>query len=105
MSTKKVIRKKELVQAISKKTGFAQPGVLEVLNTMDEAAAELLAAAARDGEEASIRLGRGMSLTCVWQEPAERRNPKTGEKFMAPGKYKVKAKMTGVLRDINDFIG
>lgn len=76
----------DFVKQISKKTGYAQKDVKEVLNTASDIALEDL----QTGD--SVNVFNGLTLETRFVAEATRRNPRTGASVLVPAHRKPKAK-------------
>lgn len=79
------MNKTELVKAIAAKADFRRDNVKEVLDAMQEVVFATL-------KDEDVKIMDGVTLSAVYKEAHEARNPKTGETFTAAPKYLPKVK-------------
>lgn len=80
------MNKVELVKNVATKTGYTQKDIKTVMEAMQEATFEALAA------HDEVKLMDGVTLNTVYRESRVGRNPKTGEEITVPAKYAVRCK-------------
>lgn len=88
------MKKAEFIRAIADKTGFTQKDTREVLNAVQEVTYENL----KNGEDVTVM--DGLTLTRIFRDEHEARNPRTGEKFTVPGKYVPKCKIGTKIKNL-----
>lgn len=93
----RVMKRKELVDELSTRTGFYKHNIDTILNALDDVIVENMSTATKD-EPSEIRLSLGFTLGGRFSPKHEARNPKTGETIMTPSKYIPYAKFSPAFR-------
>ena len=83
----------DFVKKISKKTGYAQKDVKEVLNTVSEVALDLL----REGT--TVNIVPSITLEARYVAESTKRNPRTGETVLVAAHKRPKAKFGKLYKD------
>ena len=84
----------DFIKTLSKRTGYAQTDIKEVLNAVSAQLADSLVA----GDEITIIPGLVIGTTTAKERNA--RNPQTGEPIIIPSHKKVKIKVTDKIKNI-----
>lgn len=79
------MNKMELVKAIATETGFTQKDIKSVMEAMQNVVYSTL-------KSEEVKLMDGLTLSSVYKEAHEGRNPLTGEAIQVAAKYAPKAK-------------
>lgn len=87
------MNKKELIKAISGKTGFTQKDVETVVSSM----VDVIAESVKNGDDVNI-VGFGKFIAKKVEE-RQARNPKTGETVVAPAHTAIKFKPSSTLKE------
>ena len=82
----RVMKRKELVDELSARTGFYKHNIDEILDALDDVIVENMSTATKK-EPSEIRLSLGFTFGGRYSPKHEVRNPKTGEMVMTPAKY------------------
>ena len=92
----------EFIKHVAKASGHTQKDVKEILGGIQDA---LIVDLSTVTEEMPVDVAVLPTLIvgATYVEAHEARNPKTGEIVTAPGKYRVKARVTNTIKDaVND---
>ena len=92
-----IIKKQELIDELSKRTGFYKHNIDTILDALDDVIVENMSAATKD-EPSEICLSLGFKLGGRYSPKHEARNPKTGEMCITPAKYIPYAKFSPAFR-------
>lgn len=82
----RVLKRKELVNLLSEKTGFYKKNIDEILDALDDVIVENMSAATKK-EPSEIHLSLGFVFGGRYSPKHEARDPRTGETVMTPAKY------------------
>lgn len=82
----RVMKRKELIDELSARTGFFKHNIDEILNALDDVIVENMSTATKT-EPSEIRLSLGFTFGGRYAPKRQVRNPKTGETVMTPAKY------------------
>ena len=88
----------EFIKTVAKTSGHTQKDVKEIMAGIQDA---LILELGKATEETPVDVAVLPTLIVgsAYVEPHEARNPKTGETVTAVGKYRVKARVTGIIKD------
>lgn len=93
----RVMKRKELVDELSERTGFYKHNIDTILDALDDVIVENMSTAI-DDEPSEICLSLGFKLGGRYSPEHEARDPRTGEKIMTPAKYIPYAKFSPAFR-------
>lgn len=82
---KRIIKKDDLVDILSQKTGFFKKNMVEVVNALEDIILENMKMA-RIGEPSELHLAPGMYIGGKRKPEGPAKNPKTGEEVISPEK-------------------
>lgn len=82
----RVLKRKELVNLLSEKTGFYKKNIDEILDALDDVIVENMSTATKK-EPSEIHLSLGFVFGGRYSPKHEARDPRTGETVMTPAKY------------------
>lgn len=82
----RVLKRKELVDLLSEKTGFFKKNINEILDALDDIIVENMSTATKK-EPSEIHLSLGFVFGGRYSPKHEARDPRTGETVMTPAKY------------------
>ena len=82
----RVLKRQELVNLLSEKTGFYKKNIDEILDALDDVIVENMSAATKK-EPSEIHLSLGFVFGGRYSPKHEARDPRTGETVMTPAKY------------------
>lgn len=88
----------EFVKAVAGASGHTQKDVKEVMSGIQDALVMELSKATEE-EPVEISVLTTLVVGAKYAEAHKARNPQTGEIVTAPGKYRVKARVTGAVKD------
>ena len=91
------MKRKQLVDELSARTGFYKHNIDTMLDALDDVIVENMSTATKD-EPSEIRLSLGFALGGRYSPKHEVRDPRTGEKVMTPAKYIPYAKFSPAFR-------
>lgn len=82
----RVMKRQELVDELSARTGFYKHNINTILEALDDVIVENMSMATRK-EPSEIRLSLGFVFGGRYSPKHEVRDPRTGEKVMTPAKF------------------
>ena len=93
----RVMKRKELVDELSVRTGFYKKNILEILDALDDVIVENMSMAKKT-KPSEVYLSNGFVFGGKYSPRHEVRNPQTGEMVMTPAKYVPYAKFKSSFR-------
>ena len=93
----RVMKRQELVDELSARTGFYKTNVNAMLDALDDIIVENMSMATKK-EPSEIRLSLGFTFGGRYSPKREVRDPRTGEKVMTPAKFIPYAKFSPSFR-------
>lgn len=84
---------KEMLVAISEKTGFSQKDIKRVIDTMKEVVVDRVSA------KDEVKICNGITFCGVEKPAHEARNPRTGETVSVPAKVQFKTKIGAAIKN------
>lgn len=93
----RVLKKEQLVDILSDRTGFYKKNIREILDALDDVIVENMSAATKK-EPSEICLSLGFIFGGRYAPRREAKDPRTGETIMTPAKYIPYAKFTPSFR-------
>lgn len=93
----RVMKRQELVDELSARTGFYKTNVNAMLDALDDIIVENMSMATNK-EPSEIRLSLGFTFGGRYSPKREVRDPRTGEKVMTPAKFIPYAKFSPSFR-------
>lgn len=93
----RVMKRQELVDELSTRTGFYKTNVNAMLDALDDIIVENMSMATKK-EPSEIRLSLGFTFGGRYSPRREVRDPRTGEKVMTPAKFIPYAKFSPSFR-------
>ena len=91
------MKRKELVDELSERTGFYKHNINTILDALDDVIVENMSTAI-DDEPSEICLSLGFKLGGRYSPEHEARDPRTGETIITPAKYIPYAKFSPAFR-------
>lgn len=82
----RVLKRKELVDELSIRTGFYKKNIDAILDALDDVIVENMSAATKK-DPSEIHLSHGFVFGGRYSPKHEARDPRTGETVMTPAKY------------------
>lgn len=82
----RVLKRKELVDELSMRTGFYKKNIDAILDALDDVIVENMSAATKK-DPSEIHLSLGFVFGGRYSPKHEARDPRTGETVMTPAKY------------------
>ena len=97
------VSKVDFVKILSRKTGYTQEDIKNVVNAIDDALEDVLCEATEESP-IEVMISQRIKITNYYRKPTYRRDPISGELYECSGRFRTKASFFGRLKCVDPII-